>query len=110
MKLFIKIILLLLLPVFSIAQQNPYWEVWQKVQGDSLLLYWNNTGNDTIRMGVARSLGFYYMEIDLDSSYYFLQKQSLDRSNTTSVALMYTGFIKTARSIMNMGMMCAALV
>ena len=64
------------LPVFSIAQQNPYWEVWQKEQGDSLQLYWNNTTNDTIRMGLARSLGYYYMEINLDSSYYFLQKQA----------------------------------
>ena len=76
MKLFTKIILLLLLPVFSLAQQNPYWEVWQKVQGDSLKLYWNNTSNDTIRMGLARSLGYYYQEIDLDSAFYFLQKQA----------------------------------
>jgi two-component system, NtrC family, sensor kinase len=76
MKLFIKIVLHLFLPVFSIAQQNPYWEVWQKEQGDSLLLRWNNTTNDTIRMGLARSLGYYYMEIDLDSSHYFLQKQA----------------------------------
>jgi two-component system, NtrC family, sensor kinase len=68
--------MLLWLPVFSSGQQNPYWEVWQKKQGDSLLVGWHNTTNDTIRMGLARSLGYYYMEIDLDSSYYFLQKQA----------------------------------
>ena len=64
------------LPVFSIAQQNPYWEEWNKEQADSLRLIIYNSTNDTIRMAVARSLGYYYMEIDLDSSHHFLQKQA----------------------------------
>lgn len=76
MKLFIIIILHLCLPVFSIAQQNPYWEEWNKEQADSLRLIIYNSTNDTIRMAVARSLGYYYMEIDLDSSHHFLQKQA----------------------------------
>ena len=76
MKSLLIINLFLLVPFLSIAQQNPYWEVWQKEQGDSLLLSWNNPINDTIRMGLARSLGYYYMELNLDSSHYFLQKQA----------------------------------
>ena len=76
MKIFIKIMLLLLLPVFSIAQQNPFWEEWNKKQADSLQLIFYNSANDTIRMGVARSLGFYYQELNTDSALYFHQKQA----------------------------------
>ena len=75
MKLFIKIMLLLLLPASSIAQQNPYWEEWNRSQADSLLLIWNNTTNDTLRMGLARSLGVYYAEINIDSGLYYSQQQ-----------------------------------
>jgi two-component system NtrC family sensor kinase len=75
MKLFIKILLLLLLPAFSYAQQIPYWEEWNKKQADSLRLIWNNTPNDTFRMGISRSLGFYYMEINMDSGLYYTEHQ-----------------------------------
>ena len=76
MKWLIPIVLFLHLPGFSIAQQNPYWEPWNKEQADSLRLIWNNTKNDTIRMGVARSLGFYYSEANTDSSLYFHREQA----------------------------------
>jgi len=59
MKLFIKISLFLLLPAFSIAQQDSYWEKWNKEQIDSLRLVWQNTTNDSMRMAAARSLGVY---------------------------------------------------
>jgi two-component system, NtrC family, sensor kinase len=75
MKSFIKIILLLLLPAFSIAQKNPYWEELTKEQIDSLRLVLKNTSNDTLRMGIARSFGFYYMELKGDSALYFLDRQ-----------------------------------
>jgi signal transduction histidine kinase len=75
MKLFIKISLLLFLPVFSIAQQNPYWEEWNKEQIDSLRLIWYNTTNDTLRMEVARRLGLYYHERNWDSGLYFNEQQ-----------------------------------
>ena len=75
MKLFIKISLLLLLPAFSIAQQNSYWEEWNKEQIDSLRLIWNNTTNDTLRMAAARSLGWYYQESNRDSGLYFHEQQ-----------------------------------
>jgi len=77
MKLFIKISLLLLLPAFSIAQQNPFWEEWNKEQADSLRMIFYKSANDSIRMGVARSLGFYYQELNYDSALYFHQKQAL---------------------------------
>jgi two-component system, NtrC family, sensor kinase len=76
MKLLITIALFLFLPCLSMAQQNPYWEPWNKEQADSLRLIWNNTNNDTIRMGVARSLGFYYSEANTDSSLYFHRAQA----------------------------------
>ncbi len=76
MKLFITIAFLLFLPCVSMAQQNSYWEPWNKEQADSLRLIWNSTNNDTIRMGVARSLGFYYSEANTDSSFYFHQEQA----------------------------------
>jgi two-component system, NtrC family, sensor kinase len=76
MKSLLKISLLLLLPAFSIAQQNPYWEEWNKEQADSLQLIFYNSANDTIRMGVARSLGFYYQELNTDSALYFHKKQA----------------------------------
>lgn len=75
MKLFIKISLLLLLPASSIAQPIPYWEEWNRSQIDSLLLIWNNTTNDTLRMGIARSLGYYYGEANLDSGLYYTRQQ-----------------------------------
>jgi two-component system NtrC family sensor kinase len=75
MKLFIRILLLFLLPASSIAQQYPYWEEWNKEQADSLQLIWNNTTNDTLRMGIARSLSNYYSEINIDSALYYAQQQ-----------------------------------
>src|SRR5664279_3814385 len=76
MKLFIKISLLLF-PVFSIAQQNLYMELWNKEQIDSLRLIWHNTTNDTLRMAAARSLGMYYQERNRDSGLYFNEQQAL---------------------------------
>ena len=76
MKLLIQI-LVLLLPAYSIAQQNPYMELWNKEQIDSLRLIWNKTTNDTVRMAAARSLGFYYQERNRDSGLYFNEQQAL---------------------------------
>ena len=76
LKLLSAITLVLCLSHFTKAQQNPYWEIWTKKQADSLQLIWNQPINDTLRMGLARSIGWYYQEIDLDSSYYFLQQQA----------------------------------
>src|SRR5215211_850580 len=72
MNLPIKI---MLLPAFSIAQQNVYGEEHTKEQIDSLRLVLQNTSNDTLRMGIARSFCFYYMEIKRDSALFFVEQQ-----------------------------------
>ena len=61
MKLFIKITLLLLLPVFVSAQS-------EQKQLDSLQIALKNAANDTIRMDVYFQLGLFYNEINPDSS------------------------------------------
>jgi signal transduction histidine kinase len=75
MKSFIKIVLLFFFPAFSIAQQNVYGEELTKKQIDSLRLVLKITANDTLRMGIARSFCFYYMEIKRDSALYFVEQQ-----------------------------------
>ena len=64
MNVFIKISLLLLLPVFAKAQDS------QKYL-DSLHLALKSAANDTIRMDIYRQLGFYYGEVNRDSSLYY---------------------------------------
>src|SRR3954467_4721369 len=77
MKLFIKLMLLLLLPVFLKAQQNPYWQEPTKTQADSLRNLLQNSSNDSLRMYLSRQLGLYYQEIQRDSSLYFFEQQLL---------------------------------
>ncbi len=67
--------LLLLCPAFSMAQQSVYGEEHTKEQMDSLRLVLKNTSNDTLRMGIARSFCFYYMEVKRDSALYFVEQQ-----------------------------------
>ncbi len=67
MKNLVKIILLLMLPVFASAQSG------QK-QLDSLQVTLKNAANDTIRMEVYYQLGVYYNEINRDSSLFYLNK------------------------------------
>jgi len=72
MKQFKKILFFLLIPVFVKAQQDPFVEMWSNKQIDSLREEWKHTaGNDTMRMRIARSLGWYYQEMNRDSSIYF---------------------------------------
>ncbi len=75
MKLLTSLVFLALLPGFTIGQQFPYWEVWNKTQADSLQSVWNTTTNDTIRLGTARSLCIYYTELKLDSALYFVEQE-----------------------------------
>lgn len=75
MKLLLRIVLLLLIPVFSTAQHSLYWEEWNKEQLDSLRLIWQNTTNDTLRMAAARSFGMYYSERNRDSGLYLMNSR-----------------------------------
>jgi len=77
MKSRLIILLFALLPVSAYSQSNNYWEEWSSHQIDSLQSAWHSVHNDTLRMAIARSLGFYYQEKDRDSSLYFVEQQLL---------------------------------
>ncbi len=62
-------------PSFCRAQQSLYYSQLQKKQLDSLQLALKNTTNDTVRMDLSRKLGFYYRQIQRDSSLYFTEQQ-----------------------------------
>ncbi|HSN09867.1 MAG TPA: hypothetical protein VLS85_12585, partial [Hanamia sp.] len=73
MKLFIKIFLLLLLPVSSMSRQSPYWKFLDKNQADSFRIALEHENNDTSLIYLNWKLGWYYQEIQRDSSLYFFQ-------------------------------------
>ena len=74
MKSFIKIVLLLLLPVFSKAQISPLFLEPTKKEADSLRISLTQNINDTLKMAAYRELALYYLDITLDSAMYFIQK------------------------------------
>lgn len=75
MKLLLKIFFFFFIPVFTIAQQNPFVENWSNAQIDSLRTELRQTTNDTIRMRISRSLGWYYTEINRDSNLHYQTQQ-----------------------------------
>ena len=74
MKSFIKTLLLLLLPVFSIAQVHPLFLEPNKKEADSLRTSLSQNINDTLKMAAYRELALYYLDISLDSAMYFIEK------------------------------------
>ena len=66
MKKFIKLLLILILPVFVLAQT-------EQKQLNDLHLALKNAANDTIRMDVYLQLGSYYSEINRDSSLFYYE-------------------------------------
>ncbi len=75
MKALLRIFFLLFLPAIVMAQQNPFVENWSDAQIDSLRMELHQTTNDTIRMKISRSLGWYYTEINRDSNLYYQTQQ-----------------------------------
>jgi two-component system, NtrC family, sensor kinase len=75
MKSLLKIFLLCLIPVFSIAQTDPTWGYITAQQNDSLKHAVQTEKNDTLNMAAFRSLGFYYQEAIPDSGLYFHERQ-----------------------------------
>ncbi len=72
MKHCIIIFYFLFIPVLVTAQKDPFVEMWNDQQIDSLKKEWQHTEDkDTMHMRIARSLGWYYQEINRDSSMYF---------------------------------------
>lgn len=75
MKLLLKILLFLCIPLGAMAQKDVWAESYTAKQADSLRVALQRTTNDTIRMRLSRSLGSYYQEMNWDSSLYFSQMQ-----------------------------------
>src|SRR5436190_21402644 len=75
MKVFIQTILLLLFHACSMAQKFSHYETIDTHQADSLKKTLRNLPNDTLHMKSVRSLGFYYQEIQRDSSLYYHNQQ-----------------------------------
>ena len=75
MKPFVKLSLLCLLPLCSIAQIDPTWGYVTAKEADSLKQSLLTEKNDTLKMAVYRSLGFYYQDAIADSGLYFHEKQ-----------------------------------
>ena len=67
MKLFLKIVFFVLFPVVLKAQTQPS-------QLDSLQQELKNSANDTVRMNLYDGLGWYYAEINRDSSLSYFEK------------------------------------
>jgi signal transduction histidine kinase len=62
--LFITVLLFILLPIYSSAQNNPYWQEPTKIQVDSLKTVLATSTNDSVTMYINRQLGMYYQEIN----------------------------------------------
>ena len=73
MKL-VKIVLYLLLPLFSMAQVNPLFLEPTKKQADSLRKILEQNINDTLRMAANRELSLFYLELNTDSAIYYVEK------------------------------------
>ncbi|MEO7531399.1 MAG: hypothetical protein ABIS69_08310, partial [Sediminibacterium sp.] len=74
-KLLINIFFFLLIPAFTIAQQDAYVERWTNKQADSLRMALYHTSNDTLRMRLSRSLGWHYQDSNRDSGLYFHEQE-----------------------------------
>ncbi len=70
----VKIILFVLLPVFSMAQVNPLFLEPTKEQADSLKKALAQNINDTLRMAANRELALFYLDINSDSALYYIEK------------------------------------
>ncbi len=75
MKTILKIFLLCVMPLCTIAQTDPTWGFVTDQQADSLKRSLQTEKNDTLLMAANRSLGFYYQETKLDSGLYYHQQQ-----------------------------------
>ncbi len=78
MKLSCKVLVLIVMPLFSKAQINPLFIETTEKQADSLKVFLKQTNNDTLRMEAMRDLTLYYLDFSSDSSSkYILQELPL---------------------------------
>ena len=72
--LYLFICLLLSLPFYGTAQNNPYWQEPSLKQVDSLKKILAVSGNDTLNMYISRQIGLYYQEIDRSTALSYYEK------------------------------------
>lgn len=70
----IRLLMLLLIPCFSHSQDNPLYVEPAGTDVDRLRFASQQTANDTIRMAIFRDLSLYYLDINTDSSLYFIER------------------------------------
>jgi two-component system, NtrC family, sensor kinase len=100
MKSLLKIFLLCLIPVFSIAQTDPTWGYVTAQQADSLKRSVQTEKNDTIKLAAYRSLGFYYQDIKRDTGLYF-HEQQLTLSKKLNMKLWQADAYSQAAYVLN---------
>ena len=66
------LLLILLMPVFTHAQDNT--RTLTQHQLDSLHIVFEESDNDTLKMAISRQLGTYYTERDRDTTIYFSKR------------------------------------
>ena len=53
---------ILIIPLMTLGQNNPYWQEPTAAEADSLKMMLQSTDNDSVKMHVNRQLGLYYSE------------------------------------------------
>jgi signal transduction histidine kinase len=88
----------ILLPIYSRAQNNPYWQEPTRIQEDSLKEVLAFSTNDTVKMYVNRQIGIYYQEINrMAALTYFEEMLKLARKTKQKIweaeALSRNGYV-----------------
>ena len=73
-NLHLSLVIILLIPMWSKAERNPYWQEPTKAQVDSLKQLLRETKDDTIRMYANRQLGLFYQEIHREISLSYFEE------------------------------------
>ncbi len=73
MKILI-IVLFICVPFISVAQVNPLYIEPTKKQADSLQIVIKTEKNDTLRMEAFRMLALYYLDLNSDSTFFYIEK------------------------------------
>jgi two-component system, NtrC family, sensor kinase len=99
----VKIFLLCLIPVSSMAQTDPTWGYVTAQQADSLKQAVQTEKNDTLKMAAYRSLGFYYQEFIPDSGYYFHEMQLALSKKLNMKLWLADAYSQTAFTLVSVG-------
>jgi two-component system NtrC family sensor kinase len=81
----------------GLANQNPYWDSPAEEDIPNMTTEFYGSRNDTVKLFLARELGFYYEEINYDSSIFYFNKlqyysQVLNQELWEAEALTHIGF------------------